>query len=193
MRKLKLLAIMSLLALAVGMTAGVAVADDDDGGAYKATLRGANEVPARATAARGVATFHLGGDEDDDDEDSGAMSLRYKLTVSRITNVVAAHIHCGPVGINGPVAVGLYGNAPAGGGPIQGTIAKGTIDLTGLLCPASSPAGLAGMSLLAAMNAGMTYVNVHTNDGVGATNTGPGDFPGGEIRGQVIVLDDDDD
>jgi hypothetical protein len=26
---------------------------------------------------------------------------------------------------------------------------------------------------------------VHTNDGVAPTNTGPGDFPGGEIRGQV--------
>jgi len=26
---------------------------------------------------------------------------------------------------------------------------------------------------------------VHTNDGVAPTNTGPGDFPGGEIRDQV--------
>jgi hypothetical protein len=26
---------------------------------------------------------------------------------------------------------------------------------------------------------------VHTNDGVAPPNTGPGDFPGGEIRGQV--------
>jgi hypothetical protein len=39
--------------------------------------------------------------------------------------------------------------------------------------------------LRAAMEAGNTYVNVHTNDGVGETNTGPGDFPGGEIRGQI--------
>jgi len=35
------------------------------------------------------------------------------------------------------------------------------------------------------MRAGNTYVNVHTNDGVAPTNTGPGDFPGGEIRGQI--------
>jgi hypothetical protein len=33
------------------------------------------------------------------------------------------------------------------------------------------------------MRTGNAYVNVHTNDGVGAVNTGPGDFPGGEIRG----------
>jgi hypothetical protein len=26
---------------------------------------------------------------------------------------------------------------------------------------------------------------VHTNDGVPPTDTGPGDFPGGEIRGQI--------
>ena len=32
---------------------------------------------------------------------------------------------------------------------------------------------------------GNAYVNVHTNDGVAPVNTGPGDFPGGEIRGQV--------
>ena len=29
------------------------------------------------------------------------------------------------------------------------------------------------------------YVNVHTNDNVAPPNTGPGDFPGGEIRGQI--------
>jgi hypothetical protein len=26
---------------------------------------------------------------------------------------------------------------------------------------------------------------VHTNDGTDGVNTGPGDFPGGEIRGQL--------
>jgi len=41
--------------------------------------------------------------------------------------------------------------------------------------------------LIDQIEAGNAYANVHTNDGVGATNTGPGDFPGGEIRGQVRV------
>jgi hypothetical protein len=36
------------------------------------------------------------------------------------------------------------------------------------------------------MLAGNAYVNVHTNDGVDPTNTGAGDFPGGEIRGQIF-------
>jgi hypothetical protein len=35
------------------------------------------------------------------------------------------------------------------------------------------------------MEAGTAYVNVHTNDNVPPPNTGPGDFPGGEIRGQI--------
>jgi hypothetical protein len=39
--------------------------------------------------------------------------------------------------------------------------------------------------LVAAMTAGVTYVNVHTADGITPPNTGSGDFPGGEIRGQV--------
>jgi hypothetical protein len=38
------------------------------------------------------------------------------------------------------------------------------------------------------MQSGNTYVNVHTNDGVAPTNTGPGDFPGGEIRGQIHLV-----
>src|SRR5205807_7617422 len=32
----------------------------------------------------------------------------------------------------------------------------------------------------------------HTNDGMAPPNTGPGDFPGGEIRGQLRVAGEDD-
>jgi hypothetical protein len=39
--------------------------------------------------------------------------------------------------------------------------------------------------LVAALLSGGAYVNVHTNDGVAPTNSGPGDFPGGEVRGQI--------
>jgi len=37
--------------------------------------------------------------------------------------------------------------------------------------------------LMNAIESGNAYVNVHTNDGIAPTNTGPGDYPGGEIRG----------
>ena len=41
-------------------------------------------------------------------------------------------------------------------------------------------------SLVTAMRSGGAYVNVHTDDGQGAPNTGPGDMASGEIRGQVV-------
>ena len=36
------------------------------------------------------------------------------------------------------------------------------------------------------MRADDAYVNVHTNDGVGADGHRPGDLPGGELRAQII-------
>jgi hypothetical protein len=40
-------------------------------------------------------------------------------------------------------------------------------------------------AVVEAMRGGNTYVTAHTNDGVDPPDTGPGDFPGGEIRGQI--------
>jgi hypothetical protein len=96
--------------------------------------------------------------------------------------VVAAHIHLGVAGVNGPVVVFLAGPFDPGGGRVDGIIGQGTITSANFVGP------LAGMDfsvLVAAMRAGGTYANVHTNDGVAPANTGPGDFPGGEIRGQI--------
>jgi hypothetical protein len=138
---------------------------------FLARLSGAQEVPPRATPATGVAVYQLRKDGE---------SLDYKLTVANIENVVAAHIHLGPPGVNGPVVAFLYGPAPAGGGPEQGVLAAGTITEADLVGP------LAGEdldALLAQMRSGNTYTNVHTNDGDATPNEGPGDFPGGEIRG----------
>ena len=39
--------------------------------------------------------------------------------------------------------------------------------------------------LVTALRTGGAYINVHTNDGLGDPNTGPGDIASGEIRGQV--------
>jgi hypothetical protein len=89
--------------------------------------------------------------------------------------------HCGAVGVNGPVGVTLF-SGPGAAGVVNGTLAEGTITAadTGNGCGWTDLA-----SVLAAIQSGDTYVNVHTNDGVAPPNTGPGDFPGGEIRGQV--------
>jgi hypothetical protein len=140
---------------------------------FSATLLGSGEVPPRDTIAEGGARFHLSKD---------GTSLRFVLKVRDINNVVASHIHIGQPGVNGPVVVPLF-SGPAGGGPFSGKLASGTITAADLVGP------LAGQSLDALMMEianGNAYVNVHTNDGVGDPNTGPGDFPGGEIRGQIV-------
>lgn len=104
------------------------------------------------------------------------------MNVANIENVVGAHIHLAASGANGSIVVGLYGSGTAGGGRFSGTLAEGVITEADLVGPllGHSPA-----DLTAAMEAGNTYVNVHTNDGVAPTNTGPGDYPGGEISGQL--------
>jgi hypothetical protein len=139
---------------------------------FVAPLSGDQEVPARDTPATGVAKFKL--------REDGTVLL-FKLNVENIDNVAAAHIHCGAVGVNGPVGVTLFTGSPASGA-FDGTLAEGTIT-------AADPGNLCGWtdlaSVLAAIHSGNTYVNVHTNDGVAPPNTGPGDFPGGEIRGQI--------
>jgi hypothetical protein len=157
-----------MLALGLLAVAPSAVAGDN----FVATLSGGQEVPARDTQARGVATFKLRED---------GTALAFKVNVANIDNVFAAHIHCGPVGVNGPVGVTLFMGSPAGG-TVNGTLAAGTITAP----DAGNGCGWADLAaVLAAMGSGDTYVNVHTNDGVAPPNTGPGDFPGGEIRGQV--------
>jgi hypothetical protein len=165
MRRIVLVPVFVLALL--GMAPSAAAGDN-----FAATLSGDQEVPARDTQAVGVATFKL--------REDGA-ALLFKVNVANIDNAVAAHIHCGAVGVNGPVGVTLF-MAPPAGGPVNGTLAEGTITApdTGNACGWTDLA-----AVLAAMQTGDTYVNVHTNDGTPPTNTGPGDFPGGEIRGQI--------
>jgi len=140
---------------------------------------GSMEVPVRDSQGQAQLILHLARDGD---------SLDYKLIASNIENVFMAHIHLAPPGMNGPIVVWLYpSTAPVPltppTGPIDpGPIAEGTITAANLVGP------LAGRSLedlVSALNNDSSYVNLHTNDGVAPTNTGPGDFPGGEIRGDI--------
>ena len=100
-----------------------------------------------------------------------------------------AHIHLAPVGVNGPIVEWLFPSTapvpgPKGAGRFDGVLASGTFTAANLV---GSLAGHPLSDLIAAMRSGGAYVNVHTDDGVAPTNTGPGDFPGGEIRGQLSI------
>ncbi len=153
-----------------------------NGGNFGTPLAAANEVmPAGVvndSRARGNVMFQLNAAGD---------ALSYRLIVANIDNAFMAHIHRAAVGVNGPIVVWLYPSTvpapgPVGQGRIDGVIAEGTITAANLVGPL---AGKPLSELLDNLRSGTAYVNVHTNDGVPPANTGPGDFPGGEIRGQV--------
>jgi hypothetical protein len=164
-------------------------------------LSGAQEVftpapgaPSPADSnAQGQATIQI---------DRNGDSFDYKLIASNIDNVVQAHIHCGPAGVNGPIVVWLYPtktSTAALTGPTgrhDGVLMQDTIEPANVrtfsptaannaACPLATPGAPTFAEVLEKIRSGGAYVNVHTNDGVAPTNTGPGDFPGGEVRGQT--------
>ncbi len=132
---------------------------------FRAHLSGDEEVPAVDTRAQGQAIFQLSRD---------GITLHYKLIVANIEDVLMAHIHLAPAGENGPIVVWLYPSAPPPQlieGRFNGVLAAGAITAANLV---GSLAGQTLEDLLAAIEAGETYVNVHTEA-----------HPGGEIRGQI--------
>jgi hypothetical protein len=165
------------IAAAILLTGGSALAASTEN--FGTHLHGDEEVPVRPTTrAQGQATFQVSED---------GTAIHYKLNLANIENVTQAHIHLGAPGVNGPIVVFLYPNTtgpalPPGGGRIQGRIVEGTITAANLI---NALAGQPIRALVAEIEAGNAYVNVHTNDGVAPPDTGPGDFPGGEIRGQL--------
>jgi hypothetical protein len=127
---------------------------------YVAHLSGDQEVPPAETNAVGQVKLQLNHD---------GSELYYKLIVANINNVRFSHIHLAPAGANGPIVVFLYPGPTIES--VNGILAEGIItssDLTGPLT------GQGLSDLIAKINDGQTYVNVHTDQ-----------VPGGEIRGQI--------
>ena len=140
---------------------------------YRAHLTGRDAVPAIDTLAQGEAIFQLSRD---------GTELSVKVIASNIENVTGAHIHIGPVGARGPLAILLMNPLPSGRGRTDGVLAVGTITAADFFGPLlNQPLS----ALIAAIEAGNVYVDIPTNDGIAPPNTGPGDIPGGELRGQV--------
>jgi hypothetical protein len=141
---------------------------------YWAPLNAASEVPPNPSEAVGQANFRL--------NEAGTV-LTYDLTSKTISNIVQAHIHIAPAGVNGPIVQFLFGLVPPGSGPqVNDVVATGTIDGSQLTGPL---AGRPFSELLAAIEAGNAYVNVHTRLSTAPATNQPGDIPAGEIRGQI--------
>ena len=128
---------------------------------FFANLSGGEEVPASGSLARGMAIFQLSAD---------GSALSYRLSVANLEDTRVSHIHLAPAGANGGVVVTLYGPELIEG-RFSGVLAVGTITAANL---SGALAGMPLSALVAELEAGNAYVNVHTLA-----------FPGGEIRGQI--------
>jgi hypothetical protein len=129
---------------------------------FHAILEGDEEVPPVDSDAQGAAIFRTSND---------GTELNYTLIVANIEDVTAAHIHLAPRGENGDIVAFLFDPAEPTEGRTNGVLAEGTItseDLVGPLAEATLS------ELIDEMEAGNTYVNVHTVE-----------HPSGEIRGQI--------
>jgi CHRD domain len=173
MNKIRLFASLVLFAtIFAGIGSGPVLAEEL---AFKANMSGLNENPPRVTNAQGEFEAELSED---------GTELSYKLEMEEISNVTAAHIHVGGATVNGPVVAFLYGNVAPGSGFSKKIVVSGVITADDLVGPL---AGQPLSALVDQMVLGNTYANAHTNDGVAPVNTGAGDFPGGEIRGQIFL------
>lgn len=159
--------------LVLGVVAAVGLGacsddDDEDSNTYTATLTGGAERPTAVTTPA-TGSFTL--------TDNGA-SMAFVLTVSNLTGpVVGAHIHAiprsgvQPADTTGGVAVNLN---PVGG-ITNGVLAQGTVTAASIQALPGSTTPISIDSLRTLMNAGRTYVNVHTQAN-----------PAGHIRGTIV-------
>jgi aldose sugar dehydrogenase len=141
----------------------------EDGNEFGADLTGGEEVPPVQTDGRGVARLELRSDG----------TLRFELSATRtIQQVTAAHIHLGGIGQNGPVVALLFQNAAGQTFQRGDLIARGTLTNADLTARPSFTPTVA--NLVQRIKDGRAYINVHTLT-----------KPDGEIRGQLVVIDED--
>ncbi len=136
------------------------------GQTFLAFMNGAQENPPVVSDTTGLAVVLV-------NDDSSQAS--FALMVNKGQAVTQAHIHCGGVGVNGPVVAFLAGNVPGGHNVngwwiINAALTDANVD------------NLAGcgnnlQELATHMKNGNAYVNVHT-----VANGG------GEVRGQLFML-----
>lgn len=150
----------AFVADSLGLTIDACMDSNVTSRVFRARLSGNQEVPPVDTDANGVAVLRLSGDGD---------ALNFKLIVTNINNVLFSHIHFAPPGANGPIVAFLFDGGPTG--PINGVLAEGTITAHDLIGPLT---GLSLQDLVDAIEAGNTYINVHSLA-----------IPPGEIRGQI--------
>jgi hypothetical protein len=159
-----------------GAVRGQLRGEDDDGNGddseveFEATLTGDQEVPPVETDMRGDAEIEFENNR-----------LEFELRIrNNMNDIFAAHIHCAPPGENGPIGVTLFMGSFT---DERGLLARGTIESA----DAENECGWTDVDdIIAAMESGNAYVNVHTTEESGGV-------PSGEIRGNLIPDDNGED
>ena len=130
---------------------------------FDVILTGAAEVPPVQTSASGFSELGVM---------DGGNSMEYDIIAINIDKVTQAHIHQGTSSEAGPVVATLF-NASTPTGPTSGELTDGFITSANLEGPLQ---GKQLSDLIALMQNGQAYVNVHTEQN-----------PDGEIRGTIVA------
>ena len=141
---------------------------------YTATLTGPSENPANGSTATGSVLVTV---------DNVLMTMRFEATFAGLVGgaATAAHIHCcGAAPANSGVAIGMPGFPAATSGSYDHSfdVTDSTIYNATFLANVGGGTALGSFNaLLAGLNAGTAYFNIH--DGI---------YPGGEIRGFLHAI-----
>jgi hypothetical protein len=138
---------------------------------FRAHLTGDQEVPPTGSAGTGTLTLRL--------TDNGT-KLRFRLRAEGVGRIIQSHIHVGAPGTNGPVVVYFFAPTP---NTADTAITGEGFEVGGVRTEADFKfaAPMTFADFIAQLRAGGTYVNIHSPT-----------FKGGEIRGQIKPVGDQD-
>jgi hypothetical protein len=142
---------------------------------FVAHLTGAQEVPAVTSPGTGTLDLRLV---------SGGTKLRFKLTSNGVAQITQSHIHVNAAaGVNGPVTVYFFAIPPdpwksvtGDNFSVSGVRTAADVHMGGL-----NPPPFTFADLIADLRSGHAYVNIHSPA-----------HPGGEIRGQIKPVADNE-
>jgi CHRD domain-containing protein len=192
MRKLALAVSVGLLG-AIVLISTTAVATGDGGKSFRTKLTGYEEIipasfsagPPPTFAGEAGAVSTMGSGKFTATVRKNPLRIDFRLRYQNLEGTITtqAHIHFGQKHTVGGVSTFLCGGGtkPTPCPPTSGEV-SGTINAADVGGPTNQGIEATNIAeLVAAMQAGVTYVNVHTNK-----------WPGGEIRGQLDGRGDDD-
>lgn len=157
------LAVASLLVVGVPVHGQITV--------FTAALAGSQENPPNFSPGTGFGIVTL---------DQTLNTFQVNETFSGLTgNATGAHIHCcSAPGVNSGIAIPFNGFPPSASGSFMHLydLTDPAVFTAGFLSAHGGTAESARAALIAGMFGGQSYLNIHT-----------GQFPGGEIRGQLVA------